>query len=144
MGEFNAIQVAVTALLSSGFVGGVMTLFSKKVWSPESKNELARIGNEFAQLLLEEARAEREELRQTIKELEHSIISKEDAIDRLQSIAREKDAVIQILEERQFIVAHKIQQGEVVTMYDIFGPHAPPEFLKPFMKERRKEPRDGD
>ena len=144
MGEANIVQIVVTALLSSGLVGGLITLLSKRVWSPESKNELARIGSEFAQLLLEEARTEREELRMTIVELEASILTKEEAIERLKLMAREKDSVISLLEERQFVVARKIQQGELVSLYDIFGPKTPPEFLLGFTQKKRKEPKDGD
>lgn len=132
MDGLNIVQVAVTALISSGFVGGLMTLLSKKVWSPESKNDLAKIGNDFAQLLLEEARTERAELRTTIKELEKSLVVKEEAMDRLERIANEKDVVIQTLEERQFQVARKVQLGEKVSFYDIFGPRTPPEFIVGF------------
>lgn len=143
MSGMNGLQIFVTALLSSGLVGGLITLLSKRVWSPESKNELARIGSEFAQLLLEEARTEREELRMTIAELEASLLSKEEAIKRLNKMANEKDSVIQLLEERQFVVARKIQQGELVSLYDIFGPKTPPEFLSAFLDERRKELGNG-
>lgn len=139
MNDTNTIQIIITALLSSGLVGGLITLFSKKVWSPEAHNDLAKIGNEFAHTLLEEARAEREELRQTIKDLEASIITKEETVRRLQRLADEKDQVISILEERQFVVARKIQRGEQVSIYDIFGPRAPEEFIKGFLKNQAKE-----
>ena len=142
MEDLNGIQLLVTALLSSGLVGGFITLFTKKIWSPETKNDLARIGNEFAQLLLEEARAEREELRTTIRELETGLITKQETIEKLDKILDEKDLVIGLLEERQYVVARKIASGEVVSLYDIFGPRTPEDFLTGFMPERRKEPRD--
>lgn len=132
MGKVTAIQMVITALLSSGLVGGFITLVSKKVWSPESENELARIGNEFAQKLLEDARTEREELRTTIRELENGMASKEQTIDRLKRLADDKDAVIRLLEDRQYIVARKLQLGEIITVRDIFGPETPDEFLEQF------------
>lgn len=140
--EASVIQVIVASVLSSGLVGGIITLFTKRVWSPESKNELARIGNEFAQQLLEDAKNERTELRETIKQLEGSNFSKEQAIERLQKIADDKDTVIQQLEERQLVVARKLQRGEAVSLYDIFGENAPKELITLFSSEIRKGAKD--
>lgn len=144
MEGFSGIQIAITALLSSGLVGGIMTIFSKKVWSPESKNELARIGNEFAQLLLEEARAEREELRRTIDELERVILEKKEALEKLEAIAREKDQVIHMLEDRQMMVARKIREGELVSLDDVFGPKGVPTIFRGVVQEKKKESDNGE
>ena len=121
-------QMLVTALLSSGLVGGIIALLTKTVWSPESKNDLARLGNEFAQQLLSDAKSERQELRLTIHELEQSISTKNDAIERLKQLAAEKDRVISELEERRLKMAQKLQAGTAITLQDIFGDKAPREF----------------
>lgn len=125
MDEINVIQVLVTALLSSGFIGGFLALIQKKIWSPESENDLVRIGNEFANQLLLEARVERKELRLTITELESVNASKEDSIARLLKIVENKDAMIRQLESRQYALAEKIREGEVITFRDLFGSDAP-------------------
>lgn len=124
----TTLQIIITALLSSGFVSGFIALLSKTVWSPESKNELARLGNEFAQQLLLEARSERQELRVTIQELEATVNVKNETINRLKHLAEEKDAVIHELEERQVMLAQKLQDGKPITLQDIFGDRAPKDF----------------
>lgn len=121
--SFNYAQIVVTVLLSSGFVGGVMALLTKQMWSPESKNDLARLGNELAHQLLVDAKTEREELRLTIRELESTITEKGEVIARLNKIAHEKDRMISDLEDRQHKLALKIHLGEPITLYDIFGKH---------------------
>lgn len=121
MDKLSTVQLLVTALLSSGFVAGLMTLITKKVWSPEATNDLARVGNEFAHLLLKEARTEREELRATIRDLEQGLATKDETIKRLNNLAREKDVMIKALEAKQYFIAAKIQRGEIVSLIDIFG-----------------------
>lgn len=128
MNDPNFAQIVITALLSSGLVSGIMTLLAKKAQSPESKNDLARIGNEFAHQLLKEARTEREELRKTIDELEDSNATKQEVIEKLRSVAAQKDRTIEELEGRQILVARKLQNKESITLQDIFGPSAPEEF----------------
>lgn len=121
----DLLQNVVTAVLSSGVVAGLFALLTKKSQSPESQNELARLGNEFAAKLLEDARTERAELRLTIKDLEGSIDTKQESIDRLKSLLDEKDKKIHVLEELQHKVATKLQQGHPLTLADIFGGDAP-------------------
>ena len=125
MGNTNIAQIVVTALLSSGLVGGFLALVTKSMWSPESKNELARLGNEFAQQLLQDAKVEREELRITIRDLEHSLSTKREIIERLNQLAEDKDIVIHDLEQRQIMMAEKLKQGKPITLQDIFGGNAP-------------------
>lgn len=127
--ELNMVQVIVTALLSSGFVGGLMTLLQKMIPSPESKNDLARLGNEFAHQLLIDAKTEREELRLTIRELEDLITEKRDTVDRLKQLAKDKDDTIRDLEERLIKMAEKLESGQRITLRDIFGEKAPEGFL---------------
>lgn len=122
--EASLAQIVVASLLSSGFVGGVIAALTKAMWSPESKNELAKLGNDFAQQLLEDAKTEREELRLTIKELESILTDHEASITRLKALAEEKDRVINELERRQTILASKLQQGLTITLKDIFGDKA--------------------
>lgn len=126
--NLNYAQLIVTALLSSGFVTGMIALFGKTLTSPESKNDLARLGNEFAHQLLLDAKSEREELRLTIRELEQTNITQIDIIGRLEKLAHEKDKVIEELERRQIVIANKLQAGDPITLQDIFGPTAPKEF----------------
>lgn len=125
MGNATLAQIVVTALLSSGVVGGVLALITKSMWSPESKNELARLGNEFAQQLLQDAKVEREELRITIRDLEHSLSTKREIIERLNQLAEDKDVVIRDLEQRQIKMAEKLKKGLPITLQDIFGGTAP-------------------
>lgn len=125
MGNATLVQIVVTALLSSGMVGGVLALITKAEWSPESKNELARLGNEFAQQLLQDAKVEREELRITIRDLEHSLSTKREIIERLNKLAEDKDIVIRNLEQRQIDMAEKLKKGLPITLQDIFGGNAP-------------------
>lgn len=125
MGNSTLAQIVVTALLSSGMVGGVLALITKSMWSPESKNELARLGNEFAQQLLQDAKVEREELRITIRDLEHSLLTKREIIERLNQLAEDKDIVIRDLEQRQIKMAEKLKKGLPITLQDIFGGNAP-------------------
>lgn len=128
MGNATLAQIVVTALLSSGMVGGVLALITKSMWSPESKNELARLGNEFAQQLLQDAKVEREELRITIRDLEHSLSTKREIIERLNQLAEDKDIVIRNLEERQIKMAEKLKKGLPITLQDIFGGNAPAKY----------------
>ena len=121
-------QVIIVAVLSSGLASAIVAFFSKKAWSPESKNELARLGNEFAQQLLKDARSERAELRATIHELETATIDHKGSIERLTRLVEEKDRVIHELEERRILIARKLQQGKAITLYDVFGDHTPEEF----------------
>lgn len=128
MSDSTLAPIIATALLSSGFVTGIFTLISKRIWSPETRNDLARIGNEFAQHLLEEARTERNELRLTIEELRRDNITKEETIRRLQKLADEKDHLIHSLEDRQLLLARKLQSGEPISLRDIFGNTVPSGF----------------
>jgi len=123
----DLLQTIIAAVLSSGLISGIFTLVSKRSRSPESQNELARLGNEFASQLLEDARAERKELRATIIELEKSNSTKQETIDRLKSLLDEKDKRINELEDRQHILAGKLRAGEQITLADIFGKNAPSE-----------------
>lgn len=121
----DTLQILVAAVLSSGLVSGAITFLTKKARSPESQNQLAKLGNDFAAQLLTDARTEREELRLTIKELESSNDTKQSSIDRLTGLLNEKDRRINELEERQQVLAHKLQRGEAITLVDIFGAEAP-------------------
>lgn len=125
MEGLSGVQLIVGLILSSGIIGSIMSLFMKSMWSPESKNDLARIGNEFAHQLLADAKSEREELRATIRELENVGKDHTASIARLNRIVAEKDVVINELEQRQIKMAHKLQKGEVITLQDIFGERAP-------------------
>ena len=124
----SVLQILITALLSSGFVGGLVALFTKQVWSPEAKNDLSRLGNEFARQLLSDAKAEREELRLTIHELENNMATTQVTVARLNAMAEEKDRVIAEFEQRLTKMARKLQQGLPISMQDIFGDKAPKEF----------------
>lgn len=119
------IQQVVLGILGGGGVAGIFALVNKRSRSPESQNELARLGNEFAKQLLDDARSERKELRDTIKELEESNSAKQESIDRLNTIAENKDRRIAELERRQNLVAQKLQAGEKITLSDIFGGDSP-------------------
>lgn len=119
------IQSIVVALLTGGFVSGIFAVINKKTVSPESQNDLARLGNEFAAQLLKDAKEERAELRASITELEKSNETKEQSIKRLKKLLEEKDARIEILENHQQNVASKLQRGEPLTLFDIFGKDAP-------------------
>lgn len=121
----NTVQVITLAVLSSGLVSGLLTLFTKKLWSPESKNDLARLGNEFASQLLQDAKIEREELRQTIKDLEVSNDVKQSTIVRLERLLNEKHKRIAELEHRQHDLALKLQSGKELTLQDLFGERVP-------------------
>ena len=121
----DLIQSIIMGILSGGLVGGIMTLVTKKARSPESQNELARLGNEFATQMLEEARTERKELRLTISELEGHVSTKQGTIDRLTKLLQDKDDKIADLESRQHLLAQKLQRGEKITLADIFGKDAP-------------------
>lgn len=123
--EANVIQIIFTALLSSGLVGGLVALLTKTIWSPESKNDLAKLGNDFAHQLLLDAKSERAELRLTITELEDSITTKYQTIRRLNQIAEDKDKVIRDLENRLSMMARKLEEGIPITLQDIFGDKAP-------------------
>lgn len=118
-------QTVISVVISSGIVTGIMALLTKRSRSPESQNELARLGNEFAAQLLADARVERKELRETISELENSNHTKQEIIDRLKNLLDEKDKRINELEHRQQVVAHKLRSGEKITLADIFGKDAP-------------------
>ncbi len=119
------LQSLVLGIFGGGLVTGIFALLSKKSRSPESQNELARLGNEFATKLLEDARSERRELRETIKELEKSNFTKQETIDRLNTLVDQKDKRIEEFETRQRIVAKKLHVGEKITLHDIFGDDAP-------------------
>lgn len=127
--EFNFTQVIVSVIISSSFVGGVFAAFTKKMWSPEAKNDLAKLGNDFARQLLEDAKSERQELRLTIAELEDVVQENKASITRLKLLAEEKDRVIQELERRMARLAEKISSGEVITLQDIFGEKAPKDIV---------------
>ena len=79
-------HVVTAVALSSSFISSITTIAVKKLVSPESRNELARIGNEFAEQLLKEARSEREELRATISELEGVLVANHETITKLRHI----------------------------------------------------------
>lgn len=121
----NTVQVITLAVLSSGLVSGLFTLFAKKLWSPESENDLARLGNEFASQLLRDAKVEREELRQTIKDLEESNDVKQSTILRLERLLHEKNQRITELEKQKGEVVRKLKNGEQITLHDLFGDMAP-------------------
>lgn len=123
-------QVVTAVALSSSFISSITTIAVKKLVSPESRNELARIGNEFAEQLLKEARSEREELRATISELEGVLVANHETITKLRHIAHEKDLVIHELESRRFNVALKLRNGQTVTAEDVFGAKVPIEFYE--------------
>lgn len=123
-------HVVTAVALSSSFISSITTIAVKKLVSPESRNELARIGNEFAEQLLKEARSEREELRATISELEGVLAANHETITKLRRIADEKDLVIQELESRRFNVALKLRNGQTVTAEDVFGAKVPIEFYE--------------
>lgn len=124
-GRSDTAETIVIAVLSSSVVGGIVSMMGKKVKSPESENDLAKLGNEFAHQMLEEARTERNELRLTIRELETAVVDSEKAINRLKSLLEEKDHKIQELEEAQLMLAQKLQANEPITLRDIFGDKAP-------------------
>lgn len=119
------IQTIVSSALGGGVVAGIFSVITKKSKSPESQNELARLGNEFASKLLEDARVERKELRDTIKELESTKATQTSSIERLTALLEAKDDKIRELENRQQILAQKLQMGELITLKDIFGKDAP-------------------
>lgn len=126
------LQTVIIALIGSGLFQAVSTVVSKRSKSPESQNELARLGNEFASKLLEDARVERKELKDTIVQLEsikssqaNELETKNNAINKLQQILHEKELKITDLENRQQEVARKLQVGEKITLSDIFGRDAP-------------------
>lgn len=121
------IRTIISGLLGGGFFAGLFAIISKKSTSPESQNELARLGNEFASKLLEDARAERKELRDTIKELENTKSAQSESIDKLNGILLNKDEKIRELEGRQQTLAQKLRLGEKITLKDIFGKDAPSE-----------------
>jgi septal ring factor EnvC (AmiA/AmiB activator) len=121
----ETIQSIVVAVISGGLVSGIFTLVGKKTKSPESQNDLAKLGNEFAAQLLEDARAERKELRLSIQELENSNDVKQATINRLNDLLAQKDRRITELEERQNDMARKLQRGEAISLRDIFGHDAP-------------------
>jgi len=121
-------QIVVTALLSSTVVGTIVASLFKLLWTPETKNDLARLGNEFAKELLDEARSEREELRTTIKALEGVVETKKEVIGRLYALAEEKDSRIEELEARQVHIANKLQLGQRITLQDVFGAKVPKGF----------------
>lgn len=132
------IQQIVITLLTSGLITGIFALLTKRSRSPESQNELARLGNEFAAKLLEDARKEREELRITIDKLEgiktqkdSELESKNQAIQNLTNILADKNRKIEELEFRRGVVARKLQMGEIITLRDIFGADAPDEIGLP-------------
>lgn len=129
MENLTFAQLVIITIFSSGLFTGIFTVITRMVWSPESKNDLARLGNEFAHQLLEDARSERKELRLTIAELEELDTKNQAIIDRLQRLADEKDRVINELEERQVTLAKKLQRNERITLQDIFGDKAPKDFL---------------
>lgn len=122
------LQSAISAILSAAFIGGLFTMFTKKLWSPESKNDLAKIGNDFAAQLLKDAKSEREELRLSIHELEQSNATRQETINRLQTLLFDKDRTIRDLEDRQINIAKKLARGEAISLQDIFGHNAPPDF----------------
>lgn len=124
-GDF--LQSAISSLLGGGVVAGIFAVITKKSSSPESQNELARLGNDFASKLLEDARAERKELRDTIKELESTKSAQSASIEKLNGILSSKDEKIRELEDRQQTLAHKLRLGEKITLKDIFGKDAPSE-----------------
>lgn len=105
-------------------------MIAKAVWSPESKNDLTRLGNEFAQQLLKEARSEREQLRETIDDLRRIVDRKRGRIEELEKMARSKDRVIKQLERRRTKIATLVRGGAKITMYDIFGEDIPEDFTE--------------
>ena len=128
----DQIQTIILAILGGGLVSGIFSFLTKRSRSPESQNELARLGNDFATKLLEDARTERKELRLTIQDLEklnetkqESIEKKQESIERLKALADEKDRRIEELEQQRQTVAQKLQRGEKITLADIFGKEAP-------------------
>jgi predicted nuclease with TOPRIM domain len=128
MDDLNISQIVVSILLSSGLIGGIMALFTKTVWSPESRNELSKMGNEFARQLLADAKAEREELRLTIRELEASNEAKTETIARLRAILTQKDETIKKLERNRVHLALKLRNGEAIHIRDIFGGDYPDDY----------------
>lgn len=121
-------QNIITSILSGGLVAGLFSLVTKRSKSPESQNELARLGNDFAAQLLKEAQLERTELRLTITELEKSLREQnksietlEDSIDRLKNLLKTKNDRIDELHKRQHLLAGKLQSGEKISLVDIFG-----------------------
>lgn len=129
--ELNYPQIVVSMLLSTGFVSGIFALLTKSMWSPESKNDLARMGNEFARQLLADAKSEREELRLTIHELEDLDTKNRNTIARLQKLLEDKNRKIQELERRLNDMAQKLHSGTPISLRDIFGDSAPDHPLGP-------------
>lgn len=121
MGDPNLAVIIITALMSSSVVAALVTLFSKKIVSPEAKIDLARMGSEFAHQLLMDAKVEREELRLTIKELEGLVQEKNDSIKRLTKVLDEKERVIRKLERTQIVMINKLRLGEPVKLEDLTG-----------------------
>lgn len=126
----DLLLIAIPSVLSSSVVGGIVALVAKSIWSPESKNELTRLGNEFAQQLLNEARSERKQLRETINDLQEVVNRKRGQIEELEKMARSKDRVIKQLEHRRAKIATLIQEGAKITMNDIFGKDIPEDFTE--------------
>lgn len=125
MESISLTQLIAAIVMSSAFTTGLFSVLSKKLQSPEAKNDLTKLGNDFAHQLLTEARNEREQLRLTIKELSSTVVTKDETIDRLKHLLREKDQVIQDLELRQVRLAKKLREGTPITLKDVFGEVAP-------------------
>jgi predicted RNase H-like nuclease (RuvC/YqgF family) len=137
------LQNLVVVIITSGLVTGIFSLLTKRSKSPESQNDLARLGNDFAAQLLKEAQEERKELRTTIGNLEALLEQKkreynttieekdayietlENSIETLKSILKSKTDRIEELEARQQLLAEKLQKGEKISLTDIFGDNAP-------------------
>lgn len=119
------LQSTVVAGLVSAVVLGIFQLINRRTRTPESEAERTRLGNDFLRGLLDDARKEREELRATITELKQTNETNVDAIRRLQTLLDDKTDRIEKLEDRQQMLAGKLQAGEQITLADIFGSDAP-------------------
>lgn len=119
------LQSTVVAGLVSAVVLGIFQLINRRTRTPESEAERTRLGNDFLRGLLDDARKEREELRATITELKQTNETNVDAIRRLQTLLDDKTDRIEKLEDRQQMLAEKLQSGEQITLADIFGADAP-------------------
>lgn len=82
---------------------------------------MVKIGNEFVEDLLAQARLEREELRSTIRTLEEANGKADRELAELKILIAQKDVQIDELQRRQQHVAHKISLGLTITDIDVFG-----------------------
>jgi hypothetical protein len=114
-------EIIGAAVGSSTVTAGIFMLLSRVVPTPQHRANLIKLGNEFTEDLLKQARLEREELRASIRLLEQANIKSQLHIGQLKLLIAEKDRVIVELQSHQKKVAHKVSMGLEVTNADIFG-----------------------